>query len=215
MSRVPSRPFASSGVCFSMDRLQRQISFLLEVDKLKTIFRRNHISDGSRTENDAEHSWYFALAALLLSELAAEEIDLLRVLKMALIHDVVEIDAGAPFISAEAATEGPAEREARAAARLFGLLPEDQAQEMLALWREFEADRTPEARYARSIDRLAAVILNHASKGKSWKRHGVSKEQILAVNQRIARGSPALWEYVRDLIDDAARRGYIERRDGA
>ncbi len=193
-----------------MDRLQRQIAFLVEVDKLKTVFRRNHLADGSRTENDAEHSWYFAVAALVLAELAAEPIDILKVLKIALVHDVVEIDAGDTFIYDEAAKKGQPERERQAAARLFGLLPDDQAQALLALWQEFEAGQTPESRYARSIDRLSAVLLNYASEGKSWKRHGVSKEQILAVNQRIAPGSPALWDYVRGLIEDAAKRGYID-----
>jgi putative hydrolase of HD superfamily len=194
-----------------MNRLQRQIEFLLEIDRLKTVFRRNHISDGSRTENDAEHSWYFAIAALVLGEIAVEKIDLFRVLKMALIHDVVEIDAGDVFIYDEEAKKGQAEREQQAARRLFGLLPEDQTAEYLELWREFEEFRTPESRYARAIDRLAALILNYASQGKSWKRHGVSKEHILAVNERIALGSPALWDYMRELIEDAARRGYIDR----
>jgi putative hydrolase of HD superfamily len=193
-----------------MERLERQISFLLEADKLKTVFRRNYIADGSRTENDAEHSWYFALAALLLSELAAEKVDLIKVLKMALLHDLVEIDAGDTFIYDEEAKKGQREREQRAAGRIFGLLPDDQAQGLLALWQEFESGQTPESRYARSIDRLAAVLLNHASAGKSWKRHGLSKQQLVEVNQRIAAGSPALWDYVRELIEDAARRGYVE-----
>ena len=193
-----------------MERLQRQIQFLLEIDKLKTVFRRNRLADGSRTENDAEHSWYFAVAALVLSETAAAEIDLPRVLRMALIHDIVEIDAGDTFIYDEAAKQGQAAREERAARRIFGLLPEDQATELLALWHEFEESRTPESRYARAIDRLSAVILNHASGGKSWKQHGVSKAQILAVNQAIEAGSPALWSYVSDLIEDAAQRGYID-----
>jgi len=193
-----------------MERLQRQIQFLLEIDKLKTVFRRNRLADGSRTENDAEHSWYFAVAALILCETAAAEIDLSRVLRMALIHDIVEIDAGDTFIYDEAAKQGQAEREERAARRIFGLLPEDQAEEFLALWHEFEESRTPESRYARAIDRISAVILNHASGGKSWKQHGISQAQILEVNQAIEAGSPALWDYVRDLIGDAARRGYID-----
>ncbi|MBN2369119.1 MAG: HD domain-containing protein [Vicinamibacteria bacterium] len=194
-----------------MERLQKQIAFLLEIDKLKKVFRRNYISDGSRTENDAEHSWYFAVAAIVLGEIAVEKVDLFRVLKMALIHDVVEIDAGDVFIYDEEARKGQAEREQSAAQRLFGLLPEDQAAAFLDLWREFEEFQTPESRYARAIDRIAALILNYASQGKSWKRHGVSKAQILAVNERIALGSPALWDYVRDLIEDAAQRGYIDR----
>jgi len=194
-----------------MDRLRQQIAFLLEIDKLKTILRRNHIADGSRVENDAEHSWHFAVAAFLLSETAAAEIDILKVLKIALIHDIVEIDAGDTFIYDEAARAGQAEREERAAQRLFGLLPEDQAATLLALWQEFEEGLTPESRYARAIDRLAAVMLNYASEGKTWKQHGVSKAQLLAVNQRIALGSPVLWDYVRDLIEEAARRGYVDR----
>jgi putative hydrolase of HD superfamily len=194
-----------------MDRLARQVGFLIEVDKLKTIFRRNFLADGSRAENDAEHSWYFAMAALVLSEHAAREIDLARVLEMALVHDVVEIDAGDTFIYDEEAKRDQAEREARAAERLFGLLPEDQATDMLELWREFEECATPEARYARSIDRVAALILNLASHGKAWRQHGVSKAQILAVNERIALGAPDLWAHVRILIEDAARRGDIDR----
>ncbi len=193
-----------------MDRLRRQMEFLLEADKLKAIVRRNHLADGSRLENDAEHSWYFALAALLLAEHAREPIDVTKVLRMALVHDIVEIDAGDTFIYDSAARQSQADREARAAGRLFGLLPEDQATEMLALWREFEGAESAEARYAKAIDRVAAVILNHASEGKTWRQHRVPKEQILAVNQRIASGAPALWDHVRALIEDAAARGWIE-----
>ena len=193
-----------------MVRLQRQMEFLLELDKLKTVFRRNYLADGSRTENDAEHSWYFAVAALVLAEHAKEPIDVSRVVRMGLVHDVVEIDAGDTFIYDEAAKQGQAEREQRAADRLFGLLPKDQARDLLALWREFEEGTTPESRYARAIDRIVAVILNYASQGKTWKQHRVSKQQILAINERIAAGSPALWSHVRELIEDAARRGFIE-----
>ena len=193
-----------------MDRLRRQMEFLLEADKLKAILRRNHLADGSRLENDAEHSWYFALAAVLLAEHAKEPIDVTKVLRMALVHDIVEIDAGDTFIYDPAAQQSQAAREARAAGRLFGLLPEDQAAEMLALWGEFEAAQSAEARYAKAIDRLVAVILNHASEGKTWRQHRVPKDEIVAVNQRIASGSPALWDHVRTLIEDAAARGWIE-----
>lgn len=198
-----------------MDRLGRQIAFLLELDKLKTIFRRNFLSDGSRTENDAEHSWYFAVAACVLAEHAAGEVDLERVVRMGLLHDTVEIDAGDTFIYDEAAKADQAEREERAARRIFGLLPEDQAREHLELWREFEANQTAEARYARAIDRLVAVLLNHASQGKAWKQHGVTKERILAVNERIVLGAPPLWEFVRNLIEDAARKGFVAPRSPA
>jgi putative hydrolases of HD superfamily len=193
-----------------MRRLQRQLEFLLELDKLKSVFRRNHLADGSRLENDAEHSWYFAVAAMVLAEHAAEPVDVARVVRMALVHDVVEIDAGDTFIYDESAKQGQAEREARAAARLFGMLPEDQAHELLALWQEFEEQATPESRYARSIDRIAAVVLNYASGGKTWKQHRIPKQQILTINERIAAGSPALWDHVRELIEDAARRGFID-----
>jgi putative hydrolase of HD superfamily len=185
------------------------MAFLLELDKLKSVFRRNYLADGSRRENDAEHSWSFAVAALLLAEHAQGPVDVTRVVRMALVHDVVEIDAGDTFIYDEAARRDQAEREERAAARLFGLLPEDQARELLALWREFEECATPESRYARAIDRLVALLPNHASSGKAWQEHGVSKRQILEVNQKIAAGSPPLWEHVRELIEDAARRGFI------
>lgn len=193
-----------------MVRLQRQMEFLLELDKLKSVQRRNYLADGSRREDDAEHSWYFAVAAMLLAEHAAEPIDAMRVVRMALVHDVVEIDAGDTFIYDEAAKRGQAEREERAAARIFGLLPEDQARELLALWHEFEGNATAEARYARAIDRIVAVILNHASAGKAWKEHEVPKQKILAINERIAAGSPVLWSHVRELIEDAARRGFID-----
>ena len=194
-----------------MDRLRQQLAFLVEIDRLKTVLRRNHIADGSRPENDAEHSWHFAVAALLLCETAVAEVDLLKVLKMALIHDVVEIDAGDTFIYDTAAQADQAERETRAAERLFGLLPEDQARELRGLWQEFEERRTPEARYARAIDRLSALILNYASEGKTWRQHGISKAQLLAVNQTIELGSPILWSYVRGMIEEAAQRGYVDR----
>jgi putative hydrolase of HD superfamily len=194
-----------------MDRLRQQLAFLVEIDKLKGILRRNHIADGSRPENDAEHSWHFAVAALVLRETAAADIDLLKVLKMALIHDVVEVDAGDTFIYDTAAQADQAERETRAAERLFGLLPEDQAQELRGLWQEFEERRTPEARYARAIDRLAALLLNYASEGKTWRQHGISKARLLAVNQVIELGSPVLWSYVRGMIEEAVQRGYVDR----
>jgi putative hydrolase of HD superfamily len=171
-----------------MHRLQSQMEFLLEADKLKRILRRNHLSDASRLENDAEHSWYFALAALVLAEHSRDPIDLGKVLRMALIHDIVEIDAGDTFIYDSAASQGQGEREERAATRLYGLLPEDQAATLIELWREFERAETAEARFAKAIDRLAAVILNYASEGKTWRQHHVTKDKVIGVNQRIAAG---------------------------
>lgn len=191
------------------DRLHRQLQFLLELDKLKTIFRRNYLADGTRVENDAEHSWHFALAACLLCEHAAVPVDAAKVMRMGLIHDVVEIDAGDTFVYDTVARATQEEREARAADRLFGLLPEDQAREYLGLWREFESNQTPESRFARAIDRMLPVLLNHASHGKAWREHGVTREKIFSVNQeRITLGSPALWEAVRARVEEAEREGY-------
>ncbi|TAL39065.1 MAG: HD domain-containing protein [Spirochaetes bacterium] len=192
------------------ERLQRQIEFLLEIDKLKSIFRRNFIADGSRSENDAEHSWHFATAAMLLAEHARTPVDAFKVTTMGLIHDIVEIDAGDTFIYDDAAKAGQREREERAAERLFGLLPADQAAQYLALWREFEDGVTPEARFARSIDRLVAVMLNYRSGGKGWRAHQVPAEKIMQVNSRIENGSPALWDFVREMIEDAVEKGFIE-----
>ncbi len=194
-----------------MERRQRQLGFLIEIDKLKTIFRRNYLADGSRTENGAEHSWTFAMAALVLCETAAEEIDLAKVIKIALIHDVVEVDAGDTFIYDEQAKKGQAEREELAAQRLFGLLPDDQAAELLALWHEFEECRTPEARYARAMDRVSALILNLSSGGRAWREHGVTYDRVVAINGRIADGAPARWEHIQSRLEDAADRGAMER----
>ncbi len=195
-----------------MERIDKQMAFILEADKIKNIARRNHISDGSRTENDAEHSWYFALMALVLSEYANEKVDALKVISMGLIHDIVEIDAGDTFIYDDKAKESQKEREEKAAERIYNILPEDQAREMLALWKEFESCITPESRFARSIDRIAAVILNHASDGKTWMQHGVTLDKIMAVNERIGNGSGELWEYTKRLINDAFEKGMIPRK---
>jgi putative hydrolases of HD superfamily len=194
-----------------MDRISTQIQFILEIDKLKRILRRNHISDGSRVENDAEHSWYFSLIAIVLAEYANEKIDLAKVVRMALIHDLVEIDAGDTFIYDDAAKVSQKEREEKAAERIYNLLPPDQSKEMLAVWEEFEACVTPEAQYARSIDRFSAIILNYASNGKTWKQHNVDLEKIMNVNKRIENGSKALWDYTKGIIDDAVRKGMIEK----
>jgi len=193
-----------------MERLQQQIEFLLEIDKLKTVFRKNYISDGSRAENDAEHSWYFAMAAMVLGEHAGTPVDVARVMTMGLIHDIVEIDAGDTFIYDDAAKLDQEEREERASKRLFGLLPADQAASLLALWREFEENATPEARFARSIDRLVAIILNYKTGGKAWRQHQVPAHKIMEINSRIENGSPALWKFVREMIQSAVERGFIE-----
>ena len=192
------------------ERLAKQIRFLMEIDKTKQVLRQTLLTDGSRRENSAEHSWHFAMFALLLSEYAADEgIDVARVIRMALVHDVVEIDAGDTFVYDTAANLDKAAREEAAAQRIFGLLPEDQAADLRAVWEEFEARETPEARYAAALDRLQPILHNYYTQGHAWRHHGITHDQVLARNQHMAEGAPRLWEHVRQLLDDAVEKGYL------
>mgnify|MGYP001157837070 CR=1 FL=1 len=195
---------------FPLDqRLAQQIEFIVEIDRAKQVLRRTLLTDKSRRENDAEHSWHIAVMALVLAEHAAEEIDLLRTIKMLLIHDIVEIDAGDTFTYDEAAQKDKAEREKAAAQRIFSLLPEDQAAEMMALWEEFEAKETPEARFAAALDRLQPLIHNYLTDGATWQEHGVSQEAVLARNRHMETGAPTLWAFARAMIEDAVARGIL------
>lgn len=192
------------------DRLSRQIRFLLEIDKLKRVLRQTWHLDQSRKENDAEHSWHVAVMAVLLAEYAAEPgLDLAHVVKMILLHDLVEIDAGDTFAYDDVAARDKPEREQAAADRLFGLLPADQAAEFRQLWEEFEARRTPEARYAAGLDRLQPLLHNYHTQGRTWREHGVTAEQVLARNRHMSEGAPQLWQFAEDLIRDAVRKGYL------
>jgi putative hydrolase of HD superfamily len=196
----------------SPSRLDQQIRFILEIDRAKQVLRRNPLLDRSRLENDAEHSWHLAVMAILLAEYAREpELDLLRVVKMVLVHDIVEIDAGDTYIYDTAALADKREREERAADRIFALLPEDLAAELRALWEEFEEQSTPESRYAGALDRLHPVLCNYHTEGEAWRRHGITGDRVLRRNAVIEDGAPALWEYARSLIEDAMTRGYLER----
>lgn len=191
------------------DRLRRQIVFLTEIDKLKSIIRQNALADGSRRENSGEHSWHFAMMAMLLSEYApGGGIDGMKVVKMALIHDLVEIDAGDTFVYDTAAQADQSERERAAADRIFGLLPADQAAELRALWDEFEAAESAEAKFAKAIDRLGPLLLNYHSGGAAWRRHGIGAARIREVNfAAIGKGALELMEFVEGIIDDAEARG--------
>ena len=193
------------------DRLATQIEFVLEVEKLKNVLRQTSLVGGHRRENDAEHSWHLCLMAILLVEHTAADVDLLKVVKMLLIHDVVEIDAGDTFAYDVVANADKTEREKLAADRLFGLLPRDQALIYRALWDEFEARETAEARYAAALDRLQPLLLNFHTDGAAWQRHGITKAQVIARNEHIREGSPALWEYARELIDAAVAKGFLAR----
>ena len=193
-----------------MPRLDQQVGFILETDKLKQVLRQTLVSGGEgRRENDAEHSWHLGLMALLLREHAAEPVDLLRVVEMLLVHDLVEIDAGDTFVYDEVAHLDKEEREQRAAERIFGLLPKDQAGRVRALWEEFEARQTPEARYAAALDRFQPLLLNFQTEGAAWRKHGVRRDQVIARNRHIEEGAPALWAAAQELIAAAVERGWI------
>lgn len=190
---------------------ERQIGFLIEVDKLKQVLRQTWLMDRSRRENDAEHSWHLAVMAIVLCEYAADgPVDLPRVLKMLLLHDVVEIDAGDTFAYDEVGAEDKAERETAAADRLFGMLPSDQAAEFRELWEEFEARRSAEARFAAALDRLQPILHNYQTNGKAWQEHGVCAQQVIDRNEHMAEGAPRLWEFAKTLIEDAVRQGFLQ-----
>lgn len=191
-------------------RLQQQLDFIIEIDKLKHIYRETLLTDGSRNENDAEHSWHIAIMAILLCEHATDtDIDIFRVVKMLLIHDLVEIDAGDLFCYSEQDVQAHKAREAQAAERLFGMLPSNQAQEFRELWQEFEAQETPEACFAASIDRLQPLLHNYKTNGYSWKKHGVSSGKVWQRVQPIQKISPALWKLVEELIQSSVQKGYL------
>ena len=181
-----------------MTRLEKQMAFIEEVDKIKLIGRQNYLADGSRKENDAEHSWHLALMTMLLSEYSNEEIDVLKTMGMVLIHDIVEIDAGDTYAYDYEAQKTQKERELAAAERIFNILPEDQAKKLRALWDEFEAGETAEARFAAAVDRVQPAMLNSASGGISWKEHDVTLSKALERNGKAALGSEVLWEYEKE-----------------
>ena len=194
------------------DRLEKQIRFILEVDRLKQVFRQTRLLDGSRYENDAEHSWHLALLAVLFYEYAADEgIDLLRVIKMLLIHDLVEIDAGDTFCYDVEAVQKQKERELEAAERIFNLLPPDQAQDVRALWDEFEERQSLESHFATALDRFQPLLLNFHNQKNSWEEHGVTSDQVYKRNSAIHEGAPELWEHARQMIEEAVAQGKLER----
>jgi putative hydrolases of HD superfamily len=190
-------------------RLERQLSFVRELDRLKAIHRRTRLMDGSRLENSAEHSWHLASMALLLHEHAPPKLDLLRTLKMLLVHDVVEIEAGDTFCYDSEAQQGKEERERMAAERLFSLLPGDQAEEMRAAWDEFESGASAEARYAVALDRLQPLLLNFANQGGTWVEHGVTVREVEARMEPIRSGAPGLWPLVEKLLRESTARGFL------
>lgn len=191
-------------------RLARQVQFIVEVDKLKDIYRQTVLIHSGRAENDAEHSWHLCLLVIVLSEHAnLPNLDLLRVLKMLIIHDLVEIDAGDTFAYDAQRMADQYAREAQAAERIFGLLPDDQTREFRALWEEFEAKDTAEARFASAVDRFQPVLLNLLTHGSAWRRHGVTHDRVVARNRPIAEGSSALWDYAEAMLREAVQDGRL------
>jgi putative hydrolases of HD superfamily len=190
-------------------RLDSQLRFLMEADRLKGVLRRSLVLGGERRENSAEHCWHVALAALVLAEHAKAPLDVTRVLTMLLLHDLVEIDAGDTFVYDAVANADKAERELAAAERIFGLLPAEQAATLRGAWTEFEARQSPEARFAAALDRLLPILHNFATQGRSWQAHGVTADQVASVNAHVADASPTLWAEITRIIQESVTRGYL------
>ncbi len=194
------------------ERFKRQIEFILEADKLKRISRRTTLLDVSRQENSAEHSWHIALILLVLSEYADEDnLDLLQVIKLLLAHDLVEIDADDTYCYDEIGGRGQKMRETKAADRIFNILPPDQTDAFRALWDEYEEKDTPESKFANALDRLQPFLHNYFTRGHTWQKHGIRKNQVITRMQPVDDGSRFLWDYVSGLIDDAVEKGFLAK----
>lgn len=192
-----------------MTDFEKQMAFIMELDKIKKIGRQTYLSDASRKENDAEHSWHLALMAFVFADYANEQIDVLKTMKMVLLHDVIEIDAGDTYAYDTEANKTKRDREVKAADRIFGLLPDEQAAEYRGLWDEFEAMETAEAKFANMLDKVQPLLLNDASGGKSWEEHGVKKSQVISRNARTHEGSEKLWKYAKSLIEKNVEQGKL------
>ncbi|TFH93435.1 HD domain-containing protein [Vibrio ouci] len=194
-----------------MERLEKQLALLMELDRLKSVLRRTRVkSADKRLENSAEHSWHVALMAILMEEHANEPVDIARVVKMLLLHDVVEIDAGDLFVYDTAASAEQEEKELKAAQRLFGMLPQEQGEELFELWTEFESANSADAKFAKALDRIIPMLLNYHNQGQSWQEHGITREQALTVNQKIQFGSEALWDKAKQIIEEATNNGWLK-----
>ena len=191
-------------------RLAQQIQFIIEIDKLKRVLRQTLLTDESRQENSAEHSWHLAMMAILLAEYApSSDVDVLHVIKMLLVHDLVEIDAGDTFCYDVLSNQSKAAREAEAATRIFGLLPEEQGAELRDLWEEFEVQESVNARFATALDRLQPLLHNQQTRGGTWRIHGITRDQVLRRMHPIQEGAPALWSFVEQVIEECVVAGYL------
>jgi len=193
----------------SIERFEKQLAFILEADKEKNIFRQTHITGYARSENDAEHAWHMAMMIYLLKEYANEEFDVAKAMMMALIHDIVEIDAGDTYAYDKANLETQKEREEKAADRIYGLLPDEQRDELRALFEEFEEGKTPEAKFARVMDNFQPLILNDSNNGKDWRVHGIKKSQVEKRQISSKSGSEDIWNYTKQLIENNVKKGNL------
>jgi len=195
----------------NIQNFKKQLDFIIEVDKLKQIIRQTLLTDSSRQENDAEHSWHMALAIFIFQEHAKiQPLDMVKAVKMVLIHDVVEIDAGDTFAYDLEAHSDKEERENKAAERIFGLLPEEQKQEYINIWREFEEGKSNEAKFVGAVDKFMPILHNYLTQGKQWKKHGVSAEMVQKRNSPIQQGSDVLWEKVLEMIEEGKEKGFLK-----
>ena len=193
-----------------MDRIEKQLAFALEIDKVKNIFRQTHLSGNGRNENDAEHSWHMAIMAYLLREYANEEVDITKVMMMCLIHDIVEIDAGDTYAYDEDGLKTQKDREEAAKQRIFSILPDEQAKELVALFEEFESYETAESRFAHALDNIQPLMLNNSNNGSDWKAHKVTSEQIYKRHSKTKLGSEKLFEIADRIIQDNIQKGNIK-----
>ena len=191
-------------------RLEKQIDFILEADKEKNIIRQTHLSGNGRRENDAEHAWHMAIMVYLLKEYANEEFDVAKAMMMALIHDIVEIDAGDTYAYDSKGLETQKEREEQAAERIFGLLPDDQGEELKSLFQEFEASETPESRFVHAMDNFQPLLLNNSNDGSDWREHEICKSQVMKRHINTKSGSNIIWECAKQIIDRHVRNGNIK-----
>jgi putative hydrolase of HD superfamily len=191
-------------------RLDQQMALINELDQLKSVLRRTRVKSAEgRLENSAEHSWHVAMMALLLEEHANQPVDINIVIKMLLLHDIVEIDVGDTFVYDKQAALVQEEKELAAAHRLFAMLPDEQGKQLLELWLTFEQAETAEARFAKALDRIIPLMMNYNNQGQSWLEHGISKQQVIAINQRIQYGSEALWHKAQQIIEHAVEKGWL------
>jgi len=192
------------------DRFRQQIEFILEVDKLKNVLRKTILMDRSRRENSAEHSWHIALTVLILSEYAKDsDVDLFQVMKILLVHDLIEIDAGDTYCYDDQGRKDQTRREKKAADRIFNLLPADQARTLRELWDEFEERKTPESRFANALDRLQPFLHNYFTEGQIWQENNIKSAQVKSRMHPVDDGAPVLWNYVSSLIDDGVKKGFL------